>query len=1170
MTNTGTVSQPRLTRQRIAELRMKCQTTPDDTVSHQEAVAAFLQDGLYAEALPFLRRLADLRPNDASVATQLAATLTAQGDDRGAFEQCQVAARLEPDSIEAQHNLGVAACKLGDYAAARVAFERKLKLDPSGYETCNDLAVIHTLLQNPEEAAKAYLRCLEINPRYEKARDNAFQFFWETGRFSDGLKLAERLLDAVGHDSELDGWRRRFSEAPAPMTGSMPQTRPGSSAGTVRSTRVTGRKIAVVASSDAFLGPILTHFRRENSVRVFSGRSREELAELVHWADLTWFEWCDALAIEASRLPKTGKSVCRLHSYEAFTEAPAQMNWSNIDCLILVSDAVREILESGPNPPVRKVVIHNGVDPGRFEMVARPRRGRKIASVGYINYKKNPSLLLQTFKAIHDWDSRFEFHIAGEHQDPRIKLYFDNLLPRLNLPVTFHGWVKDMPAFYAGMDYVISTSLFESFHYSIAEGMLSGCLPLVHSWKGAEQLYPPSCIFDTPDQAIGLIQRYTGGNPERIAREHRDFIVQRYNWRDRLDEIDNLLTDVLDGRKVQTRRRRILPELTVTPSELVVDSGLVSIVVVASNDGAHVKDAVSTALSQTYRNTEVIICDDGSTDDIDSQLEGFAGRITIVRQLQRGPAAALNTAIQQSHGVYIAPLHAGEAFAPDKIARQVARLAACPELDMVSCGTELIDEGPASPAAGFQSALNAWGERPTGHESDFVPFSAAVFRRALLDQVGWFEETTLEASTPANPLVSMHRRAIALHGSRSVEVLSEPLVYVRLQDSEQSVSAHPLATGAQSDSRWLTTIRAATDRTKLAQPKPCRENPAKSGAKVILVGATDPGGQMAMWAQAINRYTSHQARVLTHSESMGFPSDLVLKRRDHGRNADVIAPSTMKVLEEAEAVVANADIIIFAAGLAPGSLRADIRLSDCDEQDFGTISWPGLLGKKRQIALLFGTPSVRANLQWYRERFAAKGWPVLTCETDIHRSLPESRFLPHLLSGAGMPAGHVERPTSPVAIIHPGGLEPSEGSVMIREAAATLKPRFPQVAFGRYQDMAWSDILRMKAQAHIGIDRISVGTGDFSLASLENSALGLLNVVYCDPYTRGLLAQTLGTDELPWEMPATQNELVTALGMYLTDPKRLDARMQQTRQWFDKYWDERHVVSIVASVLEDL
>jgi hypothetical protein len=660
------------------------------------------------------------------------------------------------------------------------------------------------------------------------------------------------------------------------------------------------------------------------------------------------------------------------------------------------------------------------------------------------------------------------------------------------------------------------------------------------------------------------------GDPDQVARDHRGFIVERYNWNDRLDEIDRLLSDILGDRGVQPRRRRDLAALDVPKSGPATDHGLVSIVIPASNDGPHIKDAVATALSQTYQNIEVIICDDGSSDDTESQLEHFGGKITVVRQVHRGLAAALNTAVQRSSGLFIAPLMGGEAFAPDKIEKQVSRLAAQPDLNMVSCRTDSIEEDSNHTAASFESALAGWAEKSGAEGLECAPLSAVVFRRSLLDQVGWFDETAPDNLLQENPLISLCHRMIAFHGPQSMESLDEPLVYARMQSTCQPSVSGIREIGALRTDRWIQTVRVSKDRAQLPAPKISPDDPLKTGAKIVFVGAIDPGGQMAMWAQAINRFTVHQARVLTHSESMGFPSDLVLKHRDHGRRTGDQAPSAMKTLEEAEKLAAGADLIIFAAGVAPGSLRADARLCDTDEQDYGTIHWPGLPGRKRRAALLFGTTSVRANLSWYRDRFAAKGWPILTCEPDIHRGLPEAHYFARLLVRAGAAFEPGERPAQTIAVIHPGGLEPFEGGAMIGEVAAALKARFPYVTFGRYQDMAWTDVLDLKRRAHIGFDRVSVGTGHFGLASLENSALGMINVVYCDPYTRGLVAQTLGTSELPWEMPATQRELTGILEKHLANPETLGAGMQRTRQWFDQHWDERRIVSILAGVLEKL
>jgi len=537
-----------LSRARIAELRVQCQKEPNALAPHREAVGIFLDAGLTSEALPLLRRLVQLCPDDPETAERLAEVLAQQGDDHAALEWYRRAASLQPDSDRAQLNLVMAACRVGDYVLAREACEHRLRLNAGNHEVLNDLGLLEAAAGNRAAAAAAYERCLACNPRYEKGRENALQFYWDTGQHEAGRALVQRLSGVIGFDPDLASWQRRFQDtAGGPGLDDAPEVAVRVAA-VPSAPRVTNHRIAFIAAADTFLKPIAAHFSAHNEVRVLAPSTSLQLADAMRWADLTWFEWCDGYLVDATRMPKAGKIICRLHSYEAFTDVPAKVNWANVDRLILVNRSVEEILDEYGKVPVRRTIIHNGVDPERFPFVppsARRPGERHVASVGYINYKKNPSLLLQTFKVLHDSDSTFRLDIAGTHQDPRIKVYFDHLLPRLQIPVTFHGWVNDMPSFYAGMNYVISTSLFESFHYSIAEGMLCGCLPLVHSWKGADGLYPPECLFDTPAQAVEIIRRYDSGEADRVAGAYRRFITERYNWSDRLHEIEAVLHEVL-------------------------------------------------------------------------------------------------------------------------------------------------------------------------------------------------------------------------------------------------------------------------------------------------------------------------------------------------------------------------------------------------------------------------------------------------------------------------------------------------------------------------------------------------------------------------------------------------------------------------------------------------
>jgi glycosyltransferase involved in cell wall biosynthesis len=108
---------------------------------------------------------------------------------------------------------------------------------------------------------------------------------------------------------------------------------------------------------------------------------------------------------------------------------------------------------------------------------------------------------------------------------------------------------------------------------------------------------------------------------------------------------------------------------------------LVSILVPNYNYASYLTDAIQSCLSQTYRNFEVIICDDGSTDtsrEILNQYHSLDPRIKPIYQENGGQSLALNAAFRHSTGEIICLLDADDVFLPDKVKRVVDALAAAP------------------------------------------------------------------------------------------------------------------------------------------------------------------------------------------------------------------------------------------------------------------------------------------------------------------------------------------------------------------------------------------------------------------------------------------------------------------------------------------------------------
>jgi glycosyltransferase involved in cell wall biosynthesis len=114
----------------------------------------------------------------------------------------------------------------------------------------------------------------------------------------------------------------------------------------------------------------------------------------------------------------------------------------------------------------------------------------------------------------------------------------------------------------------------------------------------------------------------------------------------------------------------------------------VSVVIPTFNRAQSIKRAIDSVAAQSFRDFEVIVIDDGSTDDSERIVsEAGIPQLRIIRHPHnRGAAAARNTGIGAATGAYIAFLDSDDAWHPDKLARQIAALAAAPR-NIKACAT---------------------------------------------------------------------------------------------------------------------------------------------------------------------------------------------------------------------------------------------------------------------------------------------------------------------------------------------------------------------------------------------------------------------------------------------------------------------------------------------------
>jgi glycosyltransferase involved in cell wall biosynthesis len=114
-------------------------------------------------------------------------------------------------------------------------------------------------------------------------------------------------------------------------------------------------------------------------------------------------------------------------------------------------------------------------------------------------------------------------------------------------------------------------------------------------------------------------------------------------------------------------------------------SPLVSIIILCHNYGRYLAEAIESALAQTYRSVEVLVMDDGSTDDSLAVASGYADRVRIISHPNRGLERTCNRAVSECSGELFCFLSADDAFEPTYVEELVRALRHSPDAAYAYC-----------------------------------------------------------------------------------------------------------------------------------------------------------------------------------------------------------------------------------------------------------------------------------------------------------------------------------------------------------------------------------------------------------------------------------------------------------------------------------------------------
>jgi glycosyltransferase involved in cell wall biosynthesis len=175
-------------------------------------------------------------------------------------------------------------------------------------------------------------------------------------------------------------------------------------------------------------------------------------------------------------------------------------------------------------------------------------------------------------------------------------------------------------------------------------------------------------------------------------------------------------------------------------------NGRVTVVIPTYNRADRVARAIQNALNQTAADRcDVVVVDDGSTDDTPAVAAGFGDRIRYIRQPNRGAAAARNAGIRASDGEFVAFLDSDDEWTPDKTERQLEALQRWPEA-VLAAGRSVAryadgrTRAHLTPSIPFDRPVDF---APLLFDKNFMPTPTVMVRRSALEQTGLFREQLL-------------------------------------------------------------------------------------------------------------------------------------------------------------------------------------------------------------------------------------------------------------------------------------------------------------------------------------------------------------------------------------------------------------------------------------------
>lgn len=289
------------------------------------------------------------------------------------------------------------------------------------------------------------------------------------------------------------------------------------------------RRVLIAGHRLHFLQPFIAWLEQRPDVELridhWAGHRRHderESAALGRWADTIFCEWCLGAAVWHARAKRPSQTLAiRLHHQEMELGFRHELDWSAVDAFIAISPQNHARLQAEHAAHRDKIrFVPNLINVDRFARDKHPEARFHLGLMGMTPQRKRLDLAIDILEEVLKRDERFRLFVAGKPpqeydwmtEREEELAYYDEIFARLTgnalgAAVRFDGHAEAPHEWLAKVGFILSTSDHEGSHQSVAEGMAAGSIPIIRSWSGADQLYPAEHVYDSQDDAVGMILR---------------------------------------------------------------------------------------------------------------------------------------------------------------------------------------------------------------------------------------------------------------------------------------------------------------------------------------------------------------------------------------------------------------------------------------------------------------------------------------------------------------------------------------------------------------------------------------------------------------------------------------------------------------------------------------